>query len=125
MYEVTIERSFAASHGLRHYKGATEPTHEHEWRVWVTVSGKEVDASGCLVDFLDLDAAFQEAVAGWRGRHMNEEPPFETPESSPSAEQVARAVFETIQARMPTHARLTRVEVEEEPGCRAAWVSGA
>ncbi len=122
MFEITLERSFRASHGLRHYKGTTEPIHEHDWKVWIVVRGAEQDASGCMIDFLDLIACYESAVADWRGgQNMNELAPFAAPQSSPSAENVARLIYERIAAQLPSDVALHKVTVEEEPGCRASF----
>ena len=125
MFEVTIERTFVARHGLRFYKGETEPLHEHTWRVWITVSGKALDPSGCLVDFVDLDNWFNEAIADWNDQVLNDTTPFkDTPDVrplSPSAENVARAIYKSISPSIPEGVSLIRVEVEEEKGCRASY----
>lgn len=121
IYQVTIERTFNASHGLRHYRGGTEPVHDHEWRVWVTLAGNVLDQAGCLVDFADVNGWFDRTVAGWRGQNLNAVPPFEDAARSPSAENVARAIYDTIASVVPKTVALVKVEVEEEPGCRAAY----
>ena len=33
MYEVAVEKTFAAGHALRHYKGKCENVHGHNYRV--------------------------------------------------------------------------------------------
>ena len=122
MFEITLERSFRAAHGLRHYKGTTEPIHEHDWKVWIVVCGTELDASGCLVDFLDLITFFDAAVAPWiGGKNMNELAPFDDPQSSPSAESVARVIYERVAEQLPAGVTLRHVMVEEERGCRATF----
>ncbi len=125
IYEVTIERTFVASHGLRHYRGGTEPLHEHEWRVWITLAGDTLDQSGCLVDFADMHAWFDRAVAEWCGQNLNAVPPFSEDDDdealSPSVENVARVLYDTIASALPQTATLVHVEVEEEPGCRASY----
>ena len=125
MFEVTIERTFVARHGLRYYKGETEPLHEHTWRVWITVSGELLDPSGCLLDFIDLDSWFNDAIADWNDQVLNDTSPFKNTRDvrplSPSAENVARAIYESIASSIPEEVRLIRVEVEEEKGCRASY----
>ena len=54
MYEVTVEDSFAAGHYLRNYKGKCENPHGHNYKVRVTLAGKELDKAGLLLDFKDL-----------------------------------------------------------------------
>ena len=123
MYEITIERTFVATHALRHYKGGTEPSHEHSWRVWITVGGSELNPAGCIVDFHEIADWFDHAVANWRGQNLNVIPPFTEGNLglSPSAENVARTIYDSIVPLIPKTTRLIRVEVEEETGCRAAY----
>src|SRR5437762_1144723 len=54
MFEVTVEDSFAAGHYLRNYKGKCENPHGHNYKIRVTLAGKELDKAGLLLDFKDL-----------------------------------------------------------------------
>ncbi|RZP29797.1 6-carboxytetrahydropterin synthase [bacterium] len=121
MYELTIKRSFVAKHGLRHYQGGTEPIHEHEWHVWITITGTTLDQSGCLIDFVDLNTWFEQSIADWNGKILNEVPPFDDKTSSPSAENVAKVIYNRLSEVVPNTVVLRQIEVEEEPGCRAAY----
>ena len=121
IYELTIKRSFVAKHGLRHYRGGTEPIHEHEWNVWITISGNTLDRSGCLIDFSDLNTWFEQSVAAWKGKVLNEAPPFDNDMCSPSAENVAKVIYDMLVGVVPKTAVLRQVEVEEEPGCRVTY----
>jgi len=55
MFEVTVEQTFAAGHALRNYRGKCENVHGHNYRVRVTVQGDQLDATGLLVDFLEVN----------------------------------------------------------------------
>jgi len=50
MFEVTVEDSFAAGHYLRNYKGKCENPHGHNYKVRVTLQGRELDHAGLLLD---------------------------------------------------------------------------
>jgi 6-pyruvoyltetrahydropterin/6-carboxytetrahydropterin synthase len=54
MYEVTVERGFSSGHFLRNYKGKCENPHGHNYKVRVTLAGKDLDKAGLLLDFKDL-----------------------------------------------------------------------
>ncbi len=43
MFEVTVERSFAAGHYLRNYKGTCENPHGHNYKIRVTLAGERLD----------------------------------------------------------------------------------
>ncbi|MBI4126144.1 MAG: 6-carboxytetrahydropterin synthase [Deltaproteobacteria bacterium] len=100
MYEITVTRYFTAKHGLRNFKGGDEPIHEHEWRVDVTLTSSTVDASGCVADFHDVDRAIDEAIAPFRNHSFNDIPPFDR--VSPSAENIARHLFDALFPQLAT-----------------------
>ena len=50
MYELTISEEFEAAHRLPDYDGKCCRLHGHNWRVEVAVRGKQLDASGLLID---------------------------------------------------------------------------
>ena len=62
MYEVSVDETFAAAHNLRGYKGKCENLHGHNYKVRVTLSGKEVDSVGLLYDFVHLKQVIQTVI---------------------------------------------------------------
>lgn len=115
MFELSVTIRFTASHQLVAPGGATEPAHEHEWRVTATVAGSALDASGLLIDFGDLRRTLHEVVAPLAGRRLNDLPVLAG--RSPSAENVAAHLAAELSRRVPANVRLACVEVEEEAGC--------
>lgn len=121
-YDVIIETHFCAAHALREYKGATEPTHGHNFQVVVTVTGEQVDAAGMAVDFLDLKPLVDEEVGRLHYRDLNKDvPEFAAKKLSPSAENIARVLYERLAARLPGAVRMASVRVGESPGCWAQY----
>ena len=47
MYEVTVEAGFSSGHYLRNYRGKCENPHGHNYKVRVTLHGKELDGPVC------------------------------------------------------------------------------
>ena len=62
MFEVTVEDSFAAGHYLRNYKGKCENPHGHNYKIRVTLAGKELDKAGLLLDFKDLREVMRHVI---------------------------------------------------------------
>src|ERR1039457_894095 len=88
MYEVIVQEEFSSAHGLRHYHGATEPLHGHNFRVEVVVRGKSLQNKvKYLVDFVGLKQALQDIVKPMDHVNLNEFPPFDR--ENPSAENLA------------------------------------
>lgn len=96
MYRLTIYTHFAAAHNLIHYDGDCENLHGHNWKVEVTVRAKELDRSGLGIDFKILKAQTKQLLQRLDHKYLNEIKPFDV--ESPSSENIARFLFEQLQA---------------------------
>jgi 6-pyruvoyltetrahydropterin/6-carboxytetrahydropterin synthase len=99
MYEVSVDESFAAAHNLRNYKGKCENLHGHNYKVRVTLSGKELDSVGLLYDFVHLKQAIQGVIRSLDHTYLNELPPFDV--LNPSAENIARYIYDETAKHLP------------------------
>ena len=95
MFEVSVEKSFAAGHALRGYKGKCENVHGHNYKIRVTLHGEQLDSIGLLVDFVDVKRHLQTIIDRLDHQFMNDIPPFT--ELNPSAENLARYFYEELQ----------------------------
>jgi 6-pyruvoyltetrahydropterin/6-carboxytetrahydropterin synthase len=118
MYTVRVEDGFAAAHFLTRYHGKCERLHGHNYKVFVTAAGTELDDGGMLVDFGILKAALRNVVLELDHTSLNDHPAFS--DGCPSAERVARYVFEKVHAEMPK-VTLSLVEVFETDRNRATY----
>ena len=98
MFEVTVEDSFAAGHYLRNYKGKCENPHGHNYKVRVTLAGKELDKAGLLLDFKDLREVMRYVIDRLDHQMINEIPPFT--ELNPSAENLAKYFYDESNERL-------------------------
>lgn len=92
MYEVTVEDSFAAGHYLRNYKGKCENPHGHNYKVRITLQGRDLDQAGLLLDFKDLKLVIKPVIERLDHRMINDVDPFT--KLNPSAENLARYFFD-------------------------------
>jgi 6-pyruvoyltetrahydropterin/6-carboxytetrahydropterin synthase len=99
MYEVSVDQSFAAAHNLRDYKGKCENLHGHNYKVRVTLSGKELDSTGLLYDFVNLKHAMQTVIRSLDHVYLNEFPPFD--KLNPSAENIAKYIYDEMSHQLP------------------------
>ncbi len=113
MFEVCAEHSFAAAHALRNYHGKCENLHGHNYRIQVRVAGPELDETGMLLDFVELKRLLRGAAERLDHQFLNEIQPFDT--VNPSAENIAKYLFEEIQGNLKTEnaAELQEVKVWE------------
>ncbi len=116
MYEVAVECVFWAAHAVA-MGPVREPTHHHNWRVRVVVSGRGLDDDGLLCDFCELKRRLDEAVGSLDVRDLNASPPFDR--MNPTAEHLARHIAATIV--VPPGVELLSVSVMEAPGCEATY----
>ena len=111
MYEVTVERSFAAGHYLRNYKGKCENPHGHNYKVQVTLRGAELDKAGLLLDFKDVKDVMKTVIEHLDHQMLNDIEPFR--HLNPSAENIAKYFFDhtSDQLRALTNGRVAVKDV--------------
>lgn len=125
MYEVRVEADFAAAHFLTHYHGKCERLHGHNYRVRLWARGKELDAGGMLIDFGVLKSCLREVCGRLDHQNLNE---FEVFSGDPSAERIARYIFDQVEALLSAQDQKTEalyaVEVYETPTSMARYERG-
>lgn len=121
-YELTVKGHFDAAHSLRGYPGKCRELHGHTWDIEVTVGGGELDDIGILYDFGELKSVLAEALAPLDHAHLNEVAPFD--ELSPTGENLARYLYDVIEAKLPERVELVEVVVWESPIARLAYRKG-
>jgi len=92
MYEVTVEADFSSGHYLRNYKGKCENPHGHNYKVRVTLAGKELDAAGLLLDFKLLKQVLRPVIERIDHQMLNDLEPFIV--LNPSAENLAKYLYD-------------------------------
>lgn len=119
MYELTVKAHFDAAHALRGYEGECRHLHGHTWDVEATVGGSLLDDVGIVYDFKRLKDDLGAVLDAYDHAYLNEVPPFDV--LTPTAENLSRVVFETLQTRVGTEVRLVEVAVWESPVARIAY----
>jgi len=110
LYEVIIKDGFSSAHALRHYHGAIEPLHGHNFVVEVVVRGKSLkNKVKYLSDFVVLQKTLSGIVKPMDHVNLNEFPPFDR--ENPSSENLARYIGQQLIKRW------------REPGVRLASVT--
>lgn len=112
MYTLIVRAGFEAAHDLPGYPGKCARLHGHSYRVEAEFSGRELDSLGMVRDFLDLKAVLNEFLPDHV--YLNEILPFPT-----TAENIARWIFEQLQARDLPVTAVTLWETERN-ACRYA-----
>jgi 6-pyruvoyltetrahydropterin/6-carboxytetrahydropterin synthase len=118
MYTVRIEDGFAAAHFLTRYHGRCERLHGHNYKVLVTATGGSLDEGGMLLDFGIMKHALRKVIHELDHTSLNDHPAFS--DGCPSAERIARFVYDKMHAELPD-APFTLVEVFETERNRATF----
>jgi 6-pyruvoyltetrahydropterin/6-carboxytetrahydropterin synthase len=98
MFEVTVEAGFSSGHYLRNYRGKCENPHGHNYKVRVTLQGKELDPSGMLLDFKLLKEVMRPVIDHIDHQMLNDLEPFTL--LNPSAENLARYFYQQTSAQL-------------------------
>ena len=64
----------------------------HNYKVRVTLAGKEVDSVGLLYDFVHLKQVIQNVIRSLDHKYLNELSPFDV--LNPSAENIAKYIYD-------------------------------
>jgi len=125
MYRVTKEIRFCYGHRLLHYEGPCRHLHGHNGRVEIELSSETLDARGMVVDFEEI----KRAVQGWidatldHAMLLNEQDPlipalaaagerYHALPTNPTAEAIARLIFEHAAAQRFPVTRVTLWETD-------------
>ena len=98
MYEVTVEAGFSSGHFLRNYRGKCENPHGHNYKVRVTLRGKDLDQAGLLLDFKQLKQVMRPVIDRLDHQMLNDIEPFKV--LNPSAENIAKYFYDAAKGRL-------------------------
>lgn len=131
MFSVTREISFCYGHRLLNYDGKCKYLHGHNGRAVITLSTKELDKLGMVLDF----SLLKRVVGGWIDERLDhrmllhrDDPvlgylksqgePVHVMEVNPTAENIAKMIFDfTLEQGFP----VVEVKLWETENCYATY----
>lgn len=119
MFTISVETQFQASHRLALADGSKEPAHSHKWSVTADVSSSKLNSMGLVMDFGRLRAMLDDIVAEFDNQTLEAISYFQ--KNNPSAENVARYIYEKLEPQLPKGVKLHVIKVVEEAGCSAKF----
>lgn len=118
-YELTVKGHFDAAHHLYGYPGECKNLHGHTWDIEVSVVASDLDEIGIVYDFKALKDDLATVLADYDHVLINEVAPFN--QISPTAENLARVIYERLVAVVDPRVAVSEVVVWESPIARLAY----
>ncbi len=119
MFTISVETSFRASHQLTLPDGKKEPVHSHDWLVTAELASEKLNNMGVVMDFHQLRAMLIEVASELGDNALAKMDCFRR--NNPSAENVAKYIYDKLEAGLPGGVKMRNVRVVEEPGCSATF----
>jgi len=94
MFELSVEVRFSAAHRIEGHAGRCAQLHGHNYRVVVTVAGRELDEQGMVIDFGTLKEICRAATDPLDHTYLNDLPAFA--QTNPTAEALARHIHALV-----------------------------
>jgi len=119
MFTISVETHFQASHRLLLPDGSKEPSHRHNWLVTANVSSNKLNNMGIVMNFHKLRELLDNLVAEFDNTAMERLKHFQ--QNNPTAENVAKYIYDKLGPKLPKGVKLQNINVVEEPGCSAKF----
>ena len=115
MFEIAVQGDFSAAHQIRGYPGDCEELHGHNYRVEALVEASTLDHIGIGVDFKTLKQMLNSVTRHLDHKSLGELSQFI--EVNPTAENVARHIFQELKKTIGDQGRLRSVRLWESETC--------
>jgi 6-pyruvoyltetrahydropterin/6-carboxytetrahydropterin synthase len=119
MFTISVEKRFRASHQMILTDGSKEAVHSHDWVVTADVGSERLDNMGIVMNFRKLQAMIDKIIATFDNKALESVGFFR--KNNPSAENVAKYIYEKLRIGLPDGVKLRSIRVVEEPGCSAMF----
>lgn len=119
MFTVSIEMGFLASHQLVLSDDSKEPSHRHNWVVTADVSSARLNSIGLVIDFRRFKTLLRNIIDELNDTSLEKLSYFQ--QNNPSAEVIAKYIYEKLEPELPKGVKLEAIRVVEEPGCTAKF----
>ncbi len=119
MFTISVQTHFRALHQLILPDGSKEPPHSHNWIVTANVCSDVLSNIGVVMDFSQLKSAVEIITSEFDNISMDRIDYFQR--NNPSAENVAKYIYEKLESKLPKELELRSIKVEEEQSCWAEY----
>ena len=120
MYQLKVRKNFSAAHFLRNYNGKCENIHGHNYTVEIYLQGEKLNETGYVMDFTDIKAHLKQILAQLDHSCLNELEAFY--KQNPTAENIARYIYEELKCLLEKDLCISAVEVWETSEQSAKYI---
>jgi len=111
MFRLSAEHTISSAHYLNDYKGPCAEVHGHNWKIVAIIAAEDLDEKGMVIDFSDFNRLLREVVSPFDHKLINDMEPFD--KISPTAERLARFIYEKMEKLIPEDIVLEKIQVWE------------
>lgn len=111
VFRTFIETRFSAAHRINGYQGQCGKLHGHTWKVRVQVKTGRINEIGISIDFKELRLLTESVLEKLDHQLINEVAPFD--QINPTAENLAKYIYETVAPTLPATLEMNEVIVWE------------
>jgi len=122
MYKIAVLSHFSAAHRLRYLHGKCEELHGHNWKVEVSVSARQLNKEGIVIDFQLLKKKVEKILKSLDHTFLNDLAYFSKRE--PSSENIAKYIFDRLKAELKGHSAVLKEVTAWESETSSATYSG-
>ncbi len=119
MFRLRVYDYFSSAHFLNGYHGKCESLHGHNWKVEAEIEGSTLDKIGMLIDFKLFKEFLKSVLSGLDHCLLNDLEMFKN--SNPSAELIAKYVYDELQTKLPAGIIVSRISVWESERSQAIY----
>lgn len=110
-FKIRVRLEFSAAHHIPGYEGDCARPHGHNFKVDVEAIASKLNTIGIAVDFRDLKACLKSVLSRFDHQNLNDLPPFN--DVNPTAEVIARVLFEEITSQIGSQPALNAIRIQE------------
>jgi 6-pyruvoyltetrahydropterin/6-carboxytetrahydropterin synthase len=114
MFTINVKTGFQASHQLILTDGSKEPLHSHNWVASASVGSETLNDIGIVMDFHQLKSALDKITSEFNNMSLNKIDYFRR--NNPTAENVAKYIYQKLELALLKGPELRSIKVEEETG---------
>lgn len=117
MFELSVSTTFDAAHRLENYSGPCSRLHGHTFTVTGVWGKTALDRVGMTLDLVELKKHLRVVLVDMDHCNLNKVRAL----PKPTAENIAKLLFERLAKRAGTGKFLKAVIIEETPGCSVRY----